>query len=102
MRLTFWNTKPMRSRRTSAASAALEASDLGVAQLHRARGRCRQRAREREQRRLAGAARAFQDEQLAVGDLEVDVVDRDDGLVAGRELLADLRQRQRGRSSRRS
>src|SRR5580765_5384971 len=70
--------------------------DLRLVEANRSAGRREQRRERGEQRGLAATARTEEQHQLAVGDLEVEPVDRAHDVAAARVLDGHIAQRQRG------
>ena len=75
MRLNCWKTNPMRSRRSAASSRSPIRLEAAALEAHLAGRRAVQRAEQLQQRRLARAGRAGDDDHLAVVDPQVDAVD---------------------------
>ena len=94
-----WNTMPMRWRRISIISRGRRGEEVAAVEQDLARRRLDQPRHAADQRRLARARQAHDDEDLALVDRERDVADGDDHLGRGEHRLVG-RARRSGRRRR--
>ena len=91
IRLNCWKTKPNERSRSSARSPSPQLGEIAPLEEDVAAGGPVERAEELEERRLPGAARAFESDELARLDAQVDALERVDHERAANEGLAGCR-----------
>jgi hypothetical protein len=90
IRLNDWKTKPVRSRRSVVARVVGQAADRLALERDLAGRRPVEPAEQLEQRRLAGARRSHQRDELALGDAQRHAAQRVDGRRAEAVALREI------------